>query len=75
MPFAALALGACLLMTRVARATRAAPGSTDPRLLGLGVLLGLAALTRNEADLARRWSGRGSRGARRGTARTRAGRG
>jgi hypothetical protein len=48
MPFAALALSACLLMARIARA----PGGgriTDPRLLGLGALIGLAALTRNEA--------------------------
>jgi hypothetical protein len=48
MLFAALALGACLLMTRLLRD----PGDarlSDPRLLGLGVLLGLAALTRNEA--------------------------
>ena len=48
MPFAAFALGACLLMTRLLR-TRGAAGPTDARLLGLGVLLGLAALTRNEA--------------------------
>jgi hypothetical protein len=48
MLFGVLALGACLLMTRVLRDPgRAAP--TDPRLLGIGVLLGLAALTRNEA--------------------------
>ena len=48
MPFAALAMGACLLMTRIARS----PGDSalkDPRLLGLGVVIGLAALTRNEA--------------------------
>jgi hypothetical protein len=48
MPFAALAIGACLLMTRLAR-----DGSrlrlNDSRLLGLGVVIGLAALTRNEA--------------------------
>ncbi len=48
MPFAALALGACLLMTRIARDPRGAR-LTDPRLLGLGLLLGLTALTRNEA--------------------------
>jgi len=48
MPFAALALGACLLMTRLARDPRGAR-LADPRLLGLGVLIGLAALTRNEA--------------------------
>lgn len=48
MPFAALALGACLLMTRIARDPRGAR-LADPRLLALGVLLGLTALTRNEA--------------------------
>jgi hypothetical protein len=48
MPYAVLALSACLVMTRVIRDPRAARLS-DPRLLGLGVLLGLAALTRNEA--------------------------
>ena len=48
MPFAALALGACLLMTRIARDPRGAR-LRDPRLVGLGLLLGLAALTRNEA--------------------------
>jgi hypothetical protein len=48
MPFAALALGACLLMHRLA----ADPGGArylDLRLIGLGGLLGLAAWTRNEA--------------------------
>ena len=48
MPFAVLALGACLLMPRIARdgpAVRLA----DPRVLALGALIGLAALTRNEA--------------------------
>lgn len=52
MPFAALALGACLLMTRIARAARDEAGrlgNLDYRLLGLGALLGLAAWTRNEA--------------------------
>jgi hypothetical protein len=56
MPFAALALGACLLMTRLVQSAHEASGMaaravamTDPRLLGLGLLLGLAALTRNEA--------------------------
>ncbi len=50
MLFTALALGACILMERIlARA-----GADDPRagaasLIGLGLLLGLAALTRNEA--------------------------
>jgi hypothetical protein len=45
--FGVLALGACLLMTRVLRDPRGAR-PTDPRLLGLGLLLGAAALTRNE---------------------------
>lgn len=48
MLFAALALGACLLMAR----RLAAPGDLGPsyrHLVGLGLLLGLAALTRNEA--------------------------
>jgi hypothetical protein len=45
--FAALALGACMLMPRIARDPRAArPG--NPMLIALGVLLGVAALTRNE---------------------------
>ncbi len=48
MPFAVLALAACLLMVRVARAP-AASAVRDPRLLGLGLVIGLAALTRNEA--------------------------
>ncbi len=48
MPFAALAVGACLVMSRLARDHRAGQ-LADRRLLGLGVLLGLAALTRNEA--------------------------
>ena len=48
MPFTVLALGACLLMTRIARDPRGGR-LADPRLLGLGVLIGLAALTRNEA--------------------------
>ncbi len=47
-PFGVLALGACLLMTRVLRDPRGAH-ATDPRLIGLGLLLGAAALTRNEA--------------------------
>ena len=46
--FGVLALGACLLMTRVLRDPRGAR-LTDPRLVGLGLLLGAAALTRNEA--------------------------
>jgi hypothetical protein len=48
MLFAVLALGACLLMTRLA-ATGGAFRWSDPRLIGLGVLIGFAALTRNEA--------------------------
>jgi hypothetical protein len=46
--FGALALGAFLLMTRILRDPRGAR-IRDPRLLAIGVLLGLAALTRNEA--------------------------
>jgi len=57
MPFAALVLGACLLMPRIARDPRGAR-LTDPRLVVLGVLLGLSALTRNEtAWLALIWVG------------------
>ena len=48
MLFGALVLGACLLMTRVLADPRGARWS-DPRLLGAGLLLGAAALTRNEA--------------------------
>jgi hypothetical protein len=48
MPFAALVLAACLLMVRIARDPRGAR-LTDPRTVALGVVLGLAALTRNEA--------------------------
>ncbi len=48
MLFGVLALGACLLMTRILRDPRGAR-VRDPRLLGLGLLLGAAALTRNEA--------------------------
>ena len=47
-PFTVAALAACVLMERVARE----PGTIrllDPRLLGIGAALGLAALTRNEA--------------------------
>jgi hypothetical protein len=43
-PFAALVLGACLLMARILRE----PPDTGP-LIALGLVLGLAALTRNEA--------------------------
>ena len=46
--FGALILGAGLLMTRVLRAPRGARWR-DPRLLGIGLLVGLSALTRNEA--------------------------
>jgi hypothetical protein len=56
MPFAAAALGACLLMTRILRDPRGARAA-DPRLLALGGLVGLAALTRNEAIwLAATWA-------------------
>ena len=48
MPFAVLALGACLLMSRIARDSRGLSGG-DLRIVGLGALIGLAALTRNEA--------------------------
>lgn len=47
MPFAVIVLGACLLMTRIVRDPRGA-ALTDPRLIALGILLGLGALTRNE---------------------------
>ena len=57
MPFAALVLGSCLLMTRILHDPRGATLG-DPRLLALGVLLGLAALTRNEVVwLALTWAG------------------
>jgi hypothetical protein len=46
-PFTVISLAACLLMYRLAGdAARVRP--TDPRLVSLGVLCGLAALTRNE---------------------------
>ncbi len=48
MPFAALVLAVCLLAGRIARDPRGA-SLTDRRVLALGVMLGLAALTRNEA--------------------------
>jgi hypothetical protein len=55
--FAAIVLGACLLTTRLL----GEPGGArvrDPRLIGLGVLIGLAALARNEALwLALAWAG------------------
>ena len=47
-PFTVLALAACLVMTRAAGAPRPVPWR-DARLVALGVLIGLAALTRNEA--------------------------
>jgi hypothetical protein len=47
MLFAALALAACLVMTRLV--ARPPNRLTDPRLAILGGLIGLAALTRNEA--------------------------
>ncbi len=46
--FGVLAVGACLLMTRVLRDPRGAR-LLDPRLVALGLLVGAAALTRNEA--------------------------
>ncbi|MHB8459904.1 MAG: hypothetical protein ACYDB6_07535 [Candidatus Limnocylindrales bacterium] len=46
-PFTAIALGACLLMARLLRDPQGAR-VRDARVLGLGVLFGLAALTRNE---------------------------
>lgn len=48
MPFGALVLATCLLAARVVRDPRGAR-LADPRVLAIGVLLGLAALTRNEA--------------------------
>ncbi len=45
-PFAALSLSACLLMTRISAAPR---GLRDPRLVLLGAIFGLAALTRSDA--------------------------
>ncbi len=52
MPFAALTLAACLLIGRIRRAVEGdSGGGRRPLalLVGLGVVLGLAALTRNEA--------------------------
>ena len=46
--FGVLVVGACLLMTRVLRDPRGAR-LLDPRLLAMGLLVGAAALTRNEA--------------------------
>ncbi len=57
MPFAALVLGACLLMARILAAPRRGR-LRDPRLVALGVVLGVAALCRNEALwLALTWAG------------------
>ncbi len=47
-PFTVAVVAACILMERVARDPRGAR-VLDPRLVGIGVALGLAALTRNEA--------------------------
>lgn len=47
LPFAALALNACLLMARLIRPEATAPSTRS--LVALGVVLGLAALARNEA--------------------------
>ena len=47
-PFGVAALAACLLGTRLLREPRGAR-IRDPRLAGLGLALGLAALSRNEA--------------------------
>ena len=47
-PFGVAALAACLLGTRLLREPRGGR-IRDPRLVGLGLALGLAALTRNEA--------------------------
>lgn len=54
--FGVLALAVCVLATRILAAPRG--GSLrDPRVIGLGVLLGLAAMTRNEAAwLALTWA-------------------
>jgi hypothetical protein len=47
MPFAAIVLAACMLMTRIVRQPNE-ERLNDLRLLALGALLGLGALTRNE---------------------------
>ena len=49
MPFAALALGACVLMPRLLARAKAGDALPSRGLVVLGVLIGLAALTRNEA--------------------------
>jgi hypothetical protein len=57
MVFGAIVLAACLLMWRVLADPRGARAA-DPRVLGIGLLLGLGALTRNEAVwLAIVWAG------------------
>lgn len=57
MPFAVIVLCACLLMTRIVRDPRGAR-LTDGRLIALGLLLGVGALTRNETVwLALIWAG------------------
>jgi hypothetical protein len=48
-PFAALTLTACLLMGSLIRSPGEAPSFRDRRVLGLGLVLGLAALDRNDA--------------------------
>ena len=48
MPFTVLVLTACLLMSRIVRDPRGAR-LTDPRVIALGIVIGLTALTRNEA--------------------------
>jgi hypothetical protein len=48
-PFAALALGCLLLMRRIIANPGEHPSLRDRRVLALGLLLGLAAVTRNEA--------------------------
>jgi 4-amino-4-deoxy-L-arabinose transferase-like glycosyltransferase len=49
MPFAVLTLSACLLMTRIRDRREFIGRLRDPFLIALGIVLGLAALTRNEA--------------------------
>ena len=48
MPFTVLALTACLLMSRIVRDPRGGR-LTDRRVIALGLVIGLTALTRNEA--------------------------
>jgi hypothetical protein len=48
MPFAALAIAACVLMPRILR-DAGRVSLANPKVVALGVLIGLAALTRNEA--------------------------